>query len=727
MVPTTITSSATIVTTSIISGTEVETTETTNTPFYITLGVNTVTSYQTIVVPVSQTGPPKSDDPITVFGVTTEGGEVNTIIETQAPVTQILTDERGGVITQEFTPPPETHITTVGGVTATEVVVLTPTAFTSPVTVSVESTIGAQTITVVNDPTPKTIVTSKDGQLVTLVTTIAAQTQVKVVGGTVTTVAVLSTPGAGLQAVTVDVVTTVGGTPVTVIETQSPQTIVTSSDGSLVTLVTTPPPKTVVSTIGGTVTTVAVVSSITGFLPITYTLTTEVDGKLTTETLVTTPTAGGPITLSFAYTISGTVSTSVETFAPTTIVTQISGKLTTIVSTPAPSTHLSTVPLSTRTWTSVSTPGVSATTAGQAFATYLVKTETPWTLTTTDYFVSTFLPTLLAVMLVIPLRIIDLNAKAYQPFSALAKDGGSPGFEAMTLQYSGMMGFITPVVNLLHGHPVPFITTIAVGCASFMVPLSAEAFNPKLHGHCQQLVVKGCAPSLGVSTLPANVLIGVIVLLILLLLLLIFFTSRWVTGVTANPWTIAGMASLARNSDVRIRRSGDKGVRQSVADKQYGLGFFDDGHGREEYGIVLTDESGRVLQDESDGASSMQESEGSVSGLKVNERPTPLMTLRAWWRLLFVVYLVGLMVVILYYHLTLMQFSIFNTFMYSHSFGVRFLFAILGVVITFCWQSFFIGTSNPSSLPFTLHHRARQLTLLRISRRQCHDTLPTDG
>ncbi|KAJ0370104.1 hypothetical protein COL26b_010207 [Colletotrichum chrysophilum] len=41
-----------------------------------------------------------------------------------------------------------------------------------------------------------------------------------------------------------------------------------------------------------------------------------------------------------------------------------------------------------------------------------------------DYFVGKFLPIILAVMIAVPLRIIDLNAKLYQPFHALAQKGG---------------------------------------------------------------------------------------------------------------------------------------------------------------------------------------------------------------------------------------------------------------------------------------------------------------
>ncbi|CAG1993696.1 unnamed protein product [Fusarium graminearum] len=48
------------------------------------------------------------------------------------------------------------------------------------------------------------------------------------------------------------------------------------------------------------------------------------------------------------------------------------------------------------------------------------------------------------------------------------------------------------------------------------------------------------------------------------------------------------------------------------------------------------------------------------------------------------------MVFLLYYHLTLDKSSSFKNFMNSQTFGVRFLFATFGVVISFSWTAFFI-------------------------------------
>lgn len=720
-VPVTSTVTATFSTTLVAPGTISETVITSDVPYYVTLGPTVVTEVQTVIVPYSQTQDPKKGAPVNVVVTLTEGGEVHNVVQTFAPQTQVI-EENGGVRTQVYTPPPQTVVTSIGGTPTANVMVFTPSAVAGQVSANVVSTFGGQTVTLVNTQGLQTIVTSQGGSLVTLVTAPPPQTQVQIIGGTVTTIGVVSILADG-QAASANVITTIGGTPVTVVNSQEPQTIVTSSGGSLVTLVTTPPPETEVTVVGGTLTTVELASATTSFQPISYTVTTDIGGTRTTEVMVTTPTASDLITITLDSSIvGGTVTTIVQTFEPSTVVTEISGTLTTIVSTPAPSTMLSTAPKSTVTRTATSTPSDNPTatlSGGPTSVTSLIVTVKAYNLTAGDYFIGTFLPTFLAVMLVIPLRTIDLNAKLYQPFNALASSPrGAPGPESMTLQYTGLAGLLAPLATLLHGRPVPFITTLAVACASLAVPLAAEAVGLKMHGHCREASAEHCAAALGVSPRAATALVAVLACVALLMVVLVvILLLRWPTGVASNPWTVAGMAALVRNPDVAaglFRRRDDAGLCRAVADRRYGIGYFEGRDGGEEYGIVLLDESGRglagergrddddeeeeevvVWQPQTEGATAVAVGKNGRGRRRWREKELPFMTLRYPWRIAFLLYIIGLLILILYYHLTLRNLdSDFNRFMYSHSFGVRFLFAILGVIVTSCWQAFFIGEST---------------------------------
>jgi hypothetical protein len=273
------------------------------------------------------------------------------------------------------------------------------------------------------------------------------------------------------------------------------------------------------------------------------------------------------------------------------------------------------------------------------------------------------------------------------------------------MQYSGLMAFVTPVVTMLQGHPIPFLTTIMVGFASLMVPLATEAIGLKLHGQCYLNTASPttCAPALGVSPVPAHALMGLMAAVIVLLVLVLLLTSRWTTGMFANPWNIAGIASLAGNPQVHIQQNSERAMRRAVATKQYGLGYFQNAAtGREEYGIVLTDEAGRGLQEqdearlrEADSESELLEANEAVANGGSLSQHLPFMTLRLPWRISFVVFQLAVMVFVIVYH-TYYRGGIrdngrFWRFMNANTFGVRFVAAIIGVIIAFCWQSFFLS------------------------------------
>ncbi|KAK3363136.1 hypothetical protein B0T25DRAFT_31414 [Lasiosphaeria hispida] len=715
---------------------------------------------------------PKKDDPVQVTNIQIVDGTTVGVLKTQAP-TVVVVGANEQVVT-EVQRPVETGMVLVGGAVVTNLVVITP----SPgVAIERVATVGGTPVTVVKNADPVTVETVIGGVRQTVVQTPPPQTVVSVAGGTVTTIKDFVAPAAAGQAVTYTLVSNAGGTPVTQVVVTTPvgppsqpisYTVVKDVGGTKVTevVVTTPPPGqpfsyTVVNTVGGTPVTQVVVTTPTGapFQPVSYTtvrsvggtptvvtitppptsfvttingtpvtvvtqppvtsFTSMVGGSLTTEIAVTTPSGTGLITLTLVSTSGGTLSSYTSTLSPTTFVTTISGKLTTITSTPSASTSFSTRKESTRTLVSTSTPSGSPTGGIGSLPTVVASTKV-YTWTRADIFVGTFLPPLLGVGLVILLRIIDLNAKLYQPFQSLAQGGGAQGAESLTMQYTGLMAFVTPVVTLLQGHPVPFITTLMVGCASFIVPLATEAIGLKLHGYCYlNTASEQCGPALGISPVPANALIGLISAVIVLLLLILFFMRRWATGLNANPWSIAGIASLSGSTQVRIRQGSEQAIKKAVSQKQYGLGWFQNALGRNEYGIILMDESGRGLHDHGEIDS---DSDGlSGTGAAEGPRALPFMTLRHPWRISLILFELAVLIFIIYYHVyyhgKVDDGGRLWGAMNSNSFGVRFISAIIGVIIAFCWQSFFLGVSvmTPYQLMATHTQPAARSILISFS------------
>ncbi|EXF83860.1 hypothetical protein CFIO01_03883 [Colletotrichum fioriniae PJ7] len=598
---------------------------------YVSVGTTEIT--RVVTVPGGGSRGQQSWQPSLVTQLITSvfDGKIVTVVETGKP--QIFVTNAESLFTAVYTPPAETIVTRIGGEETQMVVTVTP---------------------------------SLDVGLIAVQTTVA---------GKPTVVLIQATNAAGFKPVSLTLVSQVGGSTGVFTATDAPETIRTAIDGKETLVTRTPALREFTSVIGGTPTTMA---------------------------LVTTPTGSMPLLFTVITTIGGSLSTIISTPSPTTFVTSISDKLTTITSTPKPSTRVSTIGPSTAVFTSVSQP--ASTSKPDTVITEVEK----FAFTDGDYFLGKFLPVILAVMVAIPLRIIDLNAKLYQPFHALSQEGGALGKNSMTIQFEGWNGVLAPFRVLRQGHPVPFITTLIVWSSSLLAPLATEAIGMKLHGKCKITAIDGCGIQLGVSPKLAHILIALLVLIVALLLVLLYLLRSWETGLHANPWSIAGISSLSLNAEIRPHHVNFKAAERMMAGKSYMLSFFENRHGRDEYGFIYYDKSADNLQSAGSGALSTDDESDIIKyshGKARSARKTnPFIALTYWWRIVFILFLLSLFIIILYYHVTLGLRTSFKDFMDSQTFGLRFFLAALGVIIIFCWESIFISVAIVS--PY--HHMGRR-------------------
>ena len=209
---------------------------------------------------------------------------------------------------------PETVYQSVGSVTVTYSytmdVPITQDANSPPpgaVTVVGTSIVEGQTF-VFTQTQPAEVFVITTNEVDDSVVTPQPQTFVTSVGGSEVTSYMVITPSpAAAQAVSMDVVSTIGGSPVTIIQGPSPTTYTTMIQGTQYTITGIVPAQTVTSMVGGTPVTVGVVSSpFTGFQAVSYTVVREVDGTPTTEVLVST--ANGPAYQIVSYTLVTQVS-----------------------------------------------------------------------------------------------------------------------------------------------------------------------------------------------------------------------------------------------------------------------------------------------------------------------------------------------------------------------------------------------------------------------------------
>ncbi|KAK1855576.1 hypothetical protein CCHR01_01752 [Colletotrichum chrysophilum] len=636
---------------------------------YVSVGTTEITKF--ITAPGGNRGnEPQTQPPVFQVITSVYDGKVETFVDKGTPQTMVKSD--GGVYTVAFTPPLQTIVTHEGGQATQMVFTVTPSPEVAFVAVPTTKD-GTPTVVVV----PSTLNPAGAGAFKEMATTINGKATVvdvpviqepvllavqTIIDGTPTVLWINSVPTAGFSPISLTLVSEIGGITGVFTTIDPLETTKTTIDGKETTIIRTPGPRTFTSVSGGT---------------------------LTTMTIITTPTGTLPLSFTVITTIGGTLSTIISTPTPTSFTTTLSGTLRTITSTPSPTTRLSTIKPSTTLITSTTKP--TATDSPDRVITAIEK----FGFTNGDYFVGKFLPIILAVMIAVPLRIIDLNAKLYQPFHALAQKGGSLGKSSMTLQFDGWKGFLTPFESLLQGHPVPFITTLIILCSSLLTPLATEAIGMKLHGTCKITAIEGCGIQLGVSPVSSYALVALIAFIIVLLLILLFFLRTWETGLHANPWSIAGISSLARNADIRSHQIDFKASAKAMREKRYRFGYFKNNLGRDEYGIIYCDDSAQSLQGAT--ASGAIPSDDELTGAyqryiaKKSRKPVPFIALTWWWRLGFIFFLAALFIIILYYHLTLGVRTSFKDFMDSQTFGVRFFFAALGVTIIFCWESIFIS------------------------------------
>lgn len=322
-----------------------------------------------------------------------------------------------------------------------------------------------------------------------------------------------------------------------------------------------------------------------------------------------------------------------------------------------------------------------------------------------EYFVGFFLPTLLAVMLTIPIRMIDLAAKQLQPWHAMTHYKGALAEDSLCLRTGGIYGITSSVRSLAGGQALVFLTTLLTLCSIFLVPLSAEAVSLKLHGSCSKTDFRGCAMTLGVFLVPARATMALLGFMVILMLLIAFVLGRWRSGVTTNPWAVASIAALSTNPGVRAAfstlptgRGGKITHQQLVAaldGKTFKLGYFFDHNGVLDYGIVVHND-GDVIGGKSDAVTSVSSKSPIETDIPQTsskaEHHLPFLMLSYTGRVAFLLSLTGTMVLILYYNNTGGD-SEFERFMNTQNFGVRSLFALVGVCITFFWGSFFTSES----------------------------------
>ncbi|KAM7183805.1 hypothetical protein V8F20_012483 [Naviculisporaceae sp. PSN 640] len=472
--------------------------------------------------------------------------------------------------------------------------------------------------------------------------------------------------------------TTIPGSFVTRTRTPSPFTYTTRVDGVELTTVSTPPVETYVTSEESTVSALA--------------------------TVVVTPAPTLDPTLE-----GSSVTTIVGPQAPTTYTTDISGSLTTIITTPPSRTRLATVPISWSPKTITRSIGGSPSPSSNNETTVIVDGAL-YDLTPTEYFTGAFLPTFLAMLVGIPISLIDSYARLMQPFHALTKRGGAMASGSLDLTFNGPIStFVMPHRLLIQRQPVTYLTSLLTWSSWLLVPLAGEAIGLQVYGRCSRLNVEGCAVSLGISPFPKNALVVLIAIMAFLLMLLLFHLRNWNTGVHAYPWSIGGIAALTGDARLRQAVAGrlSEGsmsrTSESSGGVRFALGDSDDGH----YGIVVPGNQVEELHQSSvesntkilNSLTSSNRVRGwiktAASKFEISKHSarTPFICLTYTWRGVFIAVHMGVLALVVYYRVA-QNTRTADILGFKPGFGSRFLFSTLGKIISLFWSDFLISMAT---------------------------------
>jgi hypothetical protein len=323
------------------------------------------------------------------------------------------------------------------------------------------------------------------------------------------------------------------------------------------------------------------------------------------------------------------------------------------------------------------------------------------------YFAGLMLPTLLAILVSIPVRILSRTVKLYQGFHALASDRGAGAADSMCLKTTGPASFLDGLLSFQNGKYLLGLTSVLVILSALTIPFSAEVFRLIIRGsECDthESSTLTCSVVLGVFPVPAQVLAALLIILIIGIIGVALVLRRWKTGLERNPWNFAEMSQLAAGTDMRrilqkLRYRSNPGNKvdneeffNKLRTKTFGLRDWEE-NGVMKYSVLI------LTQEVDDTAEKPVKAVTFVDRVDARRQRRPRWLSRdfipffmlSWTgRILFLLLLGGVLIAVLTYD-TVARGSEYQRGLTGKAIGIRFLFSGAGVLVTFAWGSFFNG------------------------------------
>ncbi|KAK4209407.1 hypothetical protein QBC37DRAFT_324031 [Rhypophila decipiens] len=340
-------------------------------------------------------------------------------------------------------------------------------------------------------------------------------------------------------------------------------------------------------------------------------------------------------------------------------------------------------------------------------------------MTPQEYYLISFLPVFLAIVLSILAQMISSSIRMLLPFHMMTRPGGVSAQDSIAMSTGGLEGNINSIRLLFKfGDPVSFMGDLLVLLSAAITSLSGEAVGIKLEGSCTNDSFQGCFMSIAVFKEPSRALEGLLGAMLVVLLAMLFLLNKWKTGIASNPTSIAAMAALI--PDLTLRRLLDEKLKvggsysdhprflrqREVQDRLDGhlfcLGYFrnrdeKDGTDLEEYGITTVKQTAWPSAPSDLPLHTFKPSERNLTGLSKAKTfalySVSQPTLDNIISTLGMLLISGLIVLVTYYNMTSPSPPTrFEAFMSSQGFGVEALFTSFGVVLSWFWDYYYAKT-----------------------------------
>lgn len=343
--------------------------------------------------------------------------------------------------------------------------------------------------------------------------------------------------------------------------------------------------------------------------------------------------------------------------------------------------------------TSSVSPNEESSTSGNG--SYIVYVLTP-----EAYFLGSFAPLIFAILFYLPWASLDAVAKRMEPFYRLSSSKGAVASESLNVSYESQVPLVGQLwISLIRRHWVVSLTSFLVILCQVLMALSPEVIRISVIGtDCRANVA--CPGVLSVSTAPARAMEAMLLVMIICTAVLAGQLWNRRSQLYSEPFSLAGTATLVANdgSFLQLFRqvvsqsltSDGKGLEKALGkNTRYRVTVYKNELGAAQNGIVL--------EPPHTTSQAFPATTTPASGVKFLpvKRSNPLILELC---LLFLI-IVIILPIIIWYYLNNDQNHPLEQFLSGQDFGVRFLFAAIGILIDELWKNIF-----SSMRPFLFMH-----------------------